>query len=98
MANLGRMLRQLRGEHSRVQKGLDRLDEAIAVFEKLVTPNPGQGAHRGPRGAVRIGASGLDLRVERNAAKLGGADYGQSRSQAESEAFDVMYRIVYIVN
>ena len=32
MANLGRMLRQLRGERSRAQKELDRLDEAIAVF------------------------------------------------------------------
>jgi len=40
MANLGRMLRQLRGERSRVQKELDRLDEAIAVFGKLVGANP----------------------------------------------------------
>ena len=40
MANLGRMLRQLRGERIRAQKELDRLDEAIAVFEKLVAPNP----------------------------------------------------------
>ena len=40
MANLGRMLRQLRGERSRAQKELDRLDEAIAVFEKLVGANP----------------------------------------------------------
>jgi len=40
MANLGRMLRQLRGERSRLRKELDRLDEAIAVFEKLVGDNP----------------------------------------------------------
>ena len=40
MANLGRMLRQLREERSRAQKELDRLDEAIAVFEKLVGANP----------------------------------------------------------
>ena len=40
VANLGRMLRQLRGERSRAQKELDRLDEAIAVFEKLVGANP----------------------------------------------------------
>ena len=40
MANFGRMLRQLREERSRVQKELDRLDEAIAVFEKLVGANP----------------------------------------------------------
>jgi hypothetical protein len=39
MANLGRMLRQLRGERSRAQKELDRLNEAIAVFEKLVGTN-----------------------------------------------------------
>ena len=39
MANLGRMLRQLREERSRAQKELDRLDEAIAVFEKLVGTN-----------------------------------------------------------
>ena len=44
MANLGRMLRQLRGERSRAQKELDRLDEAIAVFEKLIAPNPGREA------------------------------------------------------
>ena len=40
MANLGRMLKQLRGERSRAQKELDRLDEAGAVFEKLVGANP----------------------------------------------------------
>ena len=44
MANLGRMLRQLRAERSRAKKELDRLDEAIAVFEKLVAPNPGREA------------------------------------------------------
>ncbi len=30
MANLGRILKQLQGEQSRTQKGLDLLDEAIA--------------------------------------------------------------------
>ena len=57
MANLGRMLRQLRGERSRAQKELDRLDEAIAVFEKLVAPNPGRGARRGPTGGRKPSAA-----------------------------------------
>ena len=40
MANLGRMLGELREERIRLQKELDRLDEAIAAFEKLVGANP----------------------------------------------------------
>jgi hypothetical protein len=57
MANLGRMLRQLRGERVRAQKELDRLDEAIAVFEKLVAPNPGREARRGPGGKRKVSAA-----------------------------------------
>ena len=57
MANLGRMLRQLRGERSRAQKELDRLDEAIAVFEKLVAPNPGRRVRGGATGGRKPSAA-----------------------------------------
>jgi hypothetical protein len=36
MANLGQMLRQLRKERGRAENQLERLDEAIGVFQKLV--------------------------------------------------------------
>jgi hypothetical protein len=39
MANLGQMLRQLRRERTRAQNEVERLTEAIAVFEKLVGTN-----------------------------------------------------------
>ncbi len=45
MTNLGQMLRQLQRERKRAENELARLDEAIAVFEKLVGTNS--------RGAVR---------------------------------------------
>jgi hypothetical protein len=45
MANLGQMLKQLRKERGRAQNQLQRLDEAIGVFEKLVGNNS-QGAPR----------------------------------------------------
>ena len=57
MANLGRMLRQLRGERSRAQKELDRLDEAIAVFEKLIAPNPGRKARVRPAVNRKVSAA-----------------------------------------
>ena len=57
MANLGQMLRQLRGERGRAAKQLEQLDEAIAVFEKLVAPNPGRGERRGPTGGRKPSAA-----------------------------------------
>ena len=57
MANLGRMLRQLRGERVRAQKELDRLDEAIAVFEKLVGANPRAQARVRPAGNRKVSAA-----------------------------------------
>ena len=57
MANLGRMLNQLRGERSRAQKALDRLDEAIAVFEKLIAPNPGREARVRSAGNRKVSAA-----------------------------------------
>jgi len=47
--NLRQVLKQLRGERSRTQKGLSRFDDAIAAFEKLVGAN----ARRKMRGAPR---------------------------------------------
>jgi len=57
MANLGLMLRQLRGERIRAQKELDRLDQAIAVFEKLIAPNPGRKARVRPAGSRKVSAA-----------------------------------------
>jgi hypothetical protein len=39
MANLGQMFRQLRRERASAQHLVERLDEAIAAFEKLVGTN-----------------------------------------------------------
>jgi hypothetical protein len=50
MANLGQMLRQLRRERAGRQNQLERLDEAISVFEKLVGTNS--------RGTVRTNSKG----------------------------------------
>jgi hypothetical protein len=50
MANLGQMLRQLQSERTRAQNELERLDEAIVVFEKLVGTNS--------RGVVRTNSKG----------------------------------------
>ncbi len=49
MADLGRMLKELRGEQRRTQRELEHLDAAVAAFEKLVGANPGRGVRRGPR-------------------------------------------------
>jgi len=57
MANLGRMLRQLRGERIRAQKELDRLDEGIAVFEKLVGVNPRAQARARSAGSRKVSAA-----------------------------------------
>ena len=57
MANLRQILKQLRGERSRTQRELDRLDEAIAAFERLVGANLGRGGRRGPRVRRRLSAA-----------------------------------------
>ena len=57
MANLGRMLRQLREERIRVEKELDRLDEAIAAFEKLVGANSRAQARVRSAGKRRVSAA-----------------------------------------
>ena len=57
MANLGRMLSQLREERIRVQKQLDRLDEAIAAFEKLVEANPRAQARARSEGKRKVSAA-----------------------------------------
>jgi len=57
MANLGQMLRQLRKERGRAQNQLERLDEAIGVFEKLVGPNSRGAAVKTSRNGRKISAS-----------------------------------------
>ena len=57
MANLGRMLRQLREERIRVEEELDRLDEAIAAFEKLVGANPRAQARARSAGKRNVSAA-----------------------------------------
>jgi hypothetical protein len=57
MANLGQMLKQLRGERSRTEKELSHLDDAIAAFEKLVGNNPGPPRARKPRARRRLSAA-----------------------------------------
>ena len=57
MVNLGRMLSQLREERIRVQKELDRLDEAIAAFEKLLGANPRAQARERSAGKRKVSAA-----------------------------------------
>ena len=57
MANLGQILRQLRGERSRTRKELSRMDDAIAAFEKLVGNNPGPARLRKPRTRRKFSAA-----------------------------------------
>ena len=53
MANLRQVLNQLRGERSRTKKELNRLDDAIAAFEKLVGNNA-RPAARKPRARRKL--------------------------------------------
>ena len=58
MANLGQILKQLRGERSRTQKELSRLDDAIAAFKKLVgNKNLGSARARKPRVRRKLSAA-----------------------------------------
>lgn len=57
MANLGQILKQLRGQRNRTQQELDRLDQAIAAFGKLVGTNPGRGGRGRPRARRRLSAA-----------------------------------------
>jgi uncharacterized protein YjiS (DUF1127 family) len=57
MANLVRILKQLRGERSRTRKELSRLDDAIAAFKKLVGNNPGPAGARKPRARRKLSAA-----------------------------------------
>ena len=57
MANLGQMLRQLRKERGRAQNQLERLDEAIGVFEKLVGNNSGGAARKESRNGRKPSAA-----------------------------------------
>ncbi len=58
MAKLGPMLKQLKGERNRTQKELERLDEAIVVFDKLVRTNSRGGVRKGRRARRKISAAG----------------------------------------
>jgi len=54
MRNLRQVLKQLRGERSRTQKELSRLDDALAAFEKLVGTNGRRAVHGAPRDKRRF--------------------------------------------
>jgi hypothetical protein len=57
MVNFGRTLRQLQAERSRADKEIARLDEAIAVFEKLVGTNSRGATGRASRNGRKISAA-----------------------------------------
>jgi len=81
MANLGRMLRQLRGERIRAQKELDRLDEAIAVFERLVGANPRAQARVRPAGKQKVPAA-----TRRKMSKAQKARWAKLRQEGRAKA------------
>jgi len=74
------MLRELRGERSRAQKELDRLDEAIAVFEKLIAPNPGREARVRSTGSRKVSAA-----TRRKMSKAQKARWAKLRQQGASK-------------
>ncbi len=57
MANLVQILSQLQGERSRTEKEVERLDEAIAAFQKLVGTNSGGATRKGPRARRKLSAA-----------------------------------------
>jgi hypothetical protein len=57
MASLGRTLTQLRKEHSKAQREVERLEEAIAAIQKLVGAKRGTYAGRGRRPRRRLSAA-----------------------------------------
>ena len=80
MANLGRMLRQLREERIRVEKELDRLDEAIAAFEKLVGANP-----RAQARARSAGKRNVSTATRRKMSKAQKARWAKLRQQGTAK-------------
>ncbi len=78
MADFGRMLTQLRAEHRRASKEIKRLDEAIAVFEKLV-----------PVGATRKNSKGtrkVSAATRRKMAKAQKARWAKLRRQETAKS------------
>ena len=57
MANLGQVLKQLQGERSRAQKKVERLDEAVAAFQKLVGTKSRGATRKGPRARRKLSAA-----------------------------------------
>jgi hypothetical protein len=57
MANLGEMLKQLQRERPQNQLQLERLNEAIAVFEKLVGTNSQQELRKNSKGTRKFSAA-----------------------------------------
>jgi hypothetical protein len=57
MAKLGQMLKQLQRECTRAQNQVERLDEAIGVFEKLVGTNSRGAARANSKGARKLSAA-----------------------------------------
>ena len=57
MINLGRVLRQLQGERGRYEKKIERLDQAIAVFQKLVATNSGGATRKEPNNGRKLSAA-----------------------------------------
>ena len=76
MANLGQMLRQLRRERGRAQTQLERLDEAIAVFQKLVGRNSRVAARANSKGTRKLSAA-----TRRRMAKAQKARWANVRQQ-----------------
>ena len=78
MVDFGRMLRQLQAERRRAEKEIERLDEAIAVFEKLVGTNS--------RGATRTNSKRAPKRSAATRRKMAKAQKARWAKLREQEA------------
>jgi hypothetical protein len=81
MVKFGRMLRQLQAERRRAEKQIGRLDEAIAVFERLAGTNS--------RGAVRRDSTGARKRsaaVRKRMSKAQKARWARLRQQETAKS------------
>ena len=76
MVNFGRTLRQLQAERNRAEKEIERLDEAIAVFEKLTGTNSRGAARKEPRKGWKFSAA-----TRRKMAKAQKARWAKLRQQ-----------------
>ena len=81
MINLGRMLRQLQAERRRYEKEIELLDQAIAVFQKLVGTNSGGATRKETNNGRKLSAA-----ARRKISKAQKARWAQLRKERTTKS------------